>query len=233
MQYKNNIKISIDKRKLEILLRVGCPENVIWETIKTGKITKTGDKLIDDNLETFMDIKEFNNWGGNHNPKGINQYKQKKNLGQVVHHLDGQVVQQDAGQVADKDIDIDIDKNNINNYIKDFELFWNLYTPIKSNDGRFVAKGSKSACQQKYIKLLQKGVKNETIINGLKQYLTYCRENGYCSCGAEVFLNQRRFENDYTGNGTVQSRVATGSNGKGVSIVDIAREFIAETENRN
>ena len=59
MQYKNNIKISIDKRKLEILLRVGCPENVIWETIKTGKITKTGDKLIDDNLETFMDIKKI------------------------------------------------------------------------------------------------------------------------------------------------------------------------------
>lgn len=132
-----------------------------------------------------------------------------------------------------KDKDKDKDKYKDNIFIENFNSFWELYTPIKSSDGKFVSKGNKSSCQQKYIKLLQNGVKHETIISGLKQYLTYCRENGFCSCGAEVFLNQRRFENDYTGNGTVQSRVATGPSGKGSSIIDIAREFIEETNNRN
>lgn len=106
-----------------------------------------------------------------------------------------------------------------------FNEFWNYYTPIKATDGHFVAKGNKKSCQEKFNKIINKGVKYETIINGLKQYLTYCKENGMCSCGAEVFLNQRRWENDYSGNGTIQSNVASGLHRQSADIMETARQF--------
>ncbi len=115
MQYKNATKIIIDKRKLDILIRLGCPDNQILELIKIGKFTPTGDSLIDETLECLVDFKEFKNWGGNHNPKGINGCNKKKKRGQV----DQQVDKQDDCQVVDKDIDKDIeeDKDKKNKYI--------------------------------------------------------------------------------------------------------------------
>ena len=114
-----------------------------------------------------------------------------------------------------------------NNYIYSeyFEKFWELYTPIAAKDGRFVAKGNKKACQEKFNKITNEGVNYETIINGLKQYLTYCRENGVCSCGAEVFLNQRRWENDYTGSCTIPSSNTTRSNRQSTNVIAEAWEF--------
>ena len=106
MQYKSNTKILIDKRKLQTLLRLGCPKEIITDLIFEGKLFLTGDKLIDDNLEALIEEKEFKNWGGNRNPKGNNQYS----LGQVDHNLDhGQVIGQEVGQLADKDTDKDKD----------------------------------------------------------------------------------------------------------------------------
>lgn len=105
MQYKSNTKILIDKRKFETLLRLNCPKQILIDLIFENKLSLTGDKLIDDNLESLIEEKEFRNWGGNRNPKGNNQYT----LGQVDHNLDRG---QDVGQLAD--IDIDIDKDSIN-----------------------------------------------------------------------------------------------------------------------
>ena len=106
-----------------------------------------------------------------------------------------------------------------------FEEFWKAYTPVAGKDGRFVSKGNKKSCQEKYTQQLRKGIKHETIINGLKQYLTYCANNGVCSCGAEVFINQRRWENDYSGTGVIQSVEPRGLHRQGVDIVEAARQF--------
>lgn len=112
--------------------------------------------------------------------------------------------------------------NIINN---NFDEFWNYYTPVKSNDGHFVAKGNKKSCKEKFVKLINKGENYENIIRGLEQYLKYCQENGICSCGAEVFLNQRRWENDYSSNGTVQSNVPGRLHRQHPDIVETARQF--------
>lgn len=114
MQFRTTKKIVIDEQKLTVLIRLGCPDDRLLSVIKTGKFEKTGDKIIDEILECLVDRKEFKNWGGNHNPKGINSCKKRKKGGQV----DKQVDCQDGGQVVDKDIDIDIDKDKNKQYIE-------------------------------------------------------------------------------------------------------------------
>lgn len=196
MQYKSNKKIIIDKRKLDTVIRLGCPSDVLLRLITTGEYKPTGDSLIDENLESMRDEKEFTNWGGNRNPTGKNQYTSKNNkLGQVDHHLDHQDEAQDIGQLEDidKDIDIELDKDRYNNL---FEEFWNLYTPIKC-DGRFVAKGSKKTAYEKFVKILKKGESYENIIAGTKRYIEHCRANNQLTCQATVFLNQERWNNEY------------------------------------
>ena len=105
MQYRSNTKLVIDKRKLDVLIRLNCPDEQLLQVIKTGQFTPTGDKLLDDTLECLVDIKEFDNWGGKRQGAG-----RKKN--QDENHLDNQLENQDANQVVDIDID-----NNINNNI--------------------------------------------------------------------------------------------------------------------
>lgn len=119
MQFKKTKKLIIDEQKLNVLIRLGCPDDRLLSVIKTGKFEKTGDQIIDEILECLVDKKEFKNWGGNHNPKGVNGYNKKKKTGQVDH----QVGSQDGGQVVDKDKDIDKDKDNIKyiiNILSDF-----------------------------------------------------------------------------------------------------------------
>ena len=101
MQYKTTKKILIDKRKLDILLRLNCPKDVLYDVIIYNKITKTGDDLIDDNLESLIDIKEFSNWGGKRPNSGRKNHLEN----QVENHLENQEV----NQVVDKDKDIDKD----------------------------------------------------------------------------------------------------------------------------
>lgn len=133
MQYKTNIKIMVDKRKLDILLRLKCPEEILWEVIKTGEVHKTGDSLIDETLETLVDIKEFKNWGGSRKGSGR---KSKNNQDE------NQLEKQDESNLADKDIDIDIDNtiNSTNNTNinkrkdifcnSDFEKCFSIYNEV-------------------------------------------------------------------------------------------------------
>ena len=78
--------IILNKRTLEILFRIECPEREIINLLKTGLYEKTGDSLIDDLLDELI-IQEpeeipqnFDEEpvpvarGGNHNPNGVNQY---------------------------------------------------------------------------------------------------------------------------------------------------------------
>ena len=103
MQTRATKKIIIDATKLETLLRLGCPEKVITDYIIYDKITKQKDELINTILESLLDRKTFSNWGGNRNPTGKNQYKNKV-LGQVdLNHLDGQVVDKDKDKIKKED----------------------------------------------------------------------------------------------------------------------------------
>lgn len=80
-----------------------------------------------------------------------------------------------------------------------FDGFWKEYTPVRSFDGRVVNKGDKQKAKNKYLAILKEGVKSEEIIRGLKNYIADCHKNGFSTCGAQVFLNQRRWEREYEG----------------------------------
>ena len=109
MQYKNSVKIVIDKRKFEMAIRLGCDDKLLLEVIKNGFTTPTGDALLDELLETMIDVKEFSNWGGTRKNAG-----RKSRLNQDDNQLENQDENQDDCQLEDKDKDKDID---IDNYI--------------------------------------------------------------------------------------------------------------------
>lgn len=192
MQYKNATKIIIDKRKLDILIRLGCPDNQILELIKTGKFTKTGDSLIDETLECLADFKEFKNWGGNHNPKGINGCNKKKKRGQV----DQQVGSQDDCQVVDKDKDIDRDKdlNKKNNkkeiYKEKFEEWWSYFPKIRA--------GSKEKAYQCFIRtIIKEKVTPEWLIEKIKEYAESKEVKEGYACGGARYFNDCKYNNQY------------------------------------
>lgn len=102
MQNKVTTKLVIDKYKLDVLFRLGCPEQQIINLLKTNTFEKTGDPLIDDTLESLIDVKEFENWGGKR--EGAGRPKNQVDI-QVENQVDNQDGNQDAIQVADKDKD--------------------------------------------------------------------------------------------------------------------------------
>jgi hypothetical protein len=114
MQYKTNIKIIIDKRKIDTLFRLGCPDEIILDLIKTGNVAKTGDTLIDELLETLVDVKEFTNWGG----KRLNAGRKNQDKNQVENHLENHLASNLEDKDIDKDIELDKDKDNIIIYLK-------------------------------------------------------------------------------------------------------------------
>lgn len=121
MRYKTTKKILIDKMKLDILLRLNCPKDILIDLILYNKFTKTGDDLIDENLESLIDIKEFNNWGGKRPNSGRKNQVENQLENQDENHLENQDVNQDE----DKDKDIDID--NIYLYMRG--EYKNVYLP--------------------------------------------------------------------------------------------------------
>lgn len=110
MQCRISRRILIDEQKLEILLRLGVKNDIIFDTICGKKNAKTGDKIIDEILESLITKKEFKNWGGARKTAG-----RKRN--QVEKNLKKQDEKQDASHLADKDIDKDnlLLINNIKN----------------------------------------------------------------------------------------------------------------------
>jgi len=121
----------------------------------------------------------------------------------------------------------------VNIYDDYFNEFWECYTPIRDSNGDWVAKGSKKECKKKFIKIMSEGVSYEEIISSLKQYLEYCKTANRQSCGAEVFLNQRRWENDYSCEQTVKSDSGAGSKRqKPVNYLEVAARVAARYENK-
>lgn len=79
----------------------------------------------------------------------------------------------------------------------DFMEFWAAYTPVKCDDGKFVSKGDKKPTMEKYISLRKAGANHGAIMKGLQNYLSFCAANNSLTCGALVFLNQRRWQREY------------------------------------
>lgn len=141
MQNKKTRKIIIDQYKLDILFRLGCPDSVIIGLLKTGKFTKTGDRLLDETLESLLTIKEFSNWGGNHNPTGKNQHS-----GQLGGQLGGQLDLQDGGQLGGQDVGQDADKDKERDIKKHTTLSGDLVlSPITNNSFKEKEKEKESA----------------------------------------------------------------------------------------
>ena len=216
MQYKQSPKIIIDQRKLDLLIRLGCSEKVIFSAILGREYKPTGDNLIDETLECLVDRRLFENWGGSRAGAGRKTAKKNQLENQDENHLDNQ----DELQVEDKDIDKESDKDK--DIINKFESFWSLYTPIKTSDG-FVAKGNKQLALKSFKKAM-KGASYEKIIRGLKEYLTFCRENNRYTKQASTWLNQRGWEDDY---GSSQAIQAEGRRG-GSSFLNAMQDFLAD-----
>ena len=92
------------------------------------------------------------------------------------------------------------DSNSNNNKItiqneNHFEQFWNHYTPIEQ-DGRAVGKGSRKEAQAEYQKQLKKYNHTE-IMQGLKNYLTFCKEKGQLTLQAVRFLKKQTFLDEF------------------------------------
>lgn len=183
MDYKDSTKIIFNKRKLDILIRLGCPDKPLLEILKTGKFTKTGDKLIDETLESLVDFKCFKNWGGNHNPKGINGCNKTKKLGQVDLQVDQQVDRSRFGQVEDRDRDI-------NKYLLEFKEFIREY-PREVNNNKYNL--------NYFIEALKK-VSFDKLIEQVRNYSSKVeyegREKQYIKT-AENWLKEECWKNNY------------------------------------
>lgn len=100
-----------------------------------------------------------------------------------------------------------------------FNEFWSLYTPVKSSDGRVVGKGSKDDAKKKFLKILKGGESYANILRGLQNYINFCRENDQLTCGVTVFLNQKRWLDDYNCE-TVDAEHGRGQRQEPTSIVE-------------
>lgn len=154
----------------------------------------TGELPEDENLSMFCvgvsaSVQKYQGRGGNHNPAGKNQWsKVVKEVKSGQRGQTGQKIQTET-ETETETIKKKIQKEK-------FDEFWVEYKPVAGRDGTCVSKGNKSRCMEKFIKII-KTEDPKKIITGLRNYLDYCKENRLCSCGAEVFLNQRRWENEY------------------------------------
>jgi hypothetical protein len=76
-----------------------------------------------------------------------------------------------------------------------FEQFWQHYTPIEQQ-GRAVSKGNKKEAKAEYQKQLKTYTHNQ-IMQGLKNYLTFCKEKGQLTLQAVRFLKKQTFLDEF------------------------------------
>lgn len=96
--FEKSQQIILNKSILEILFRIGCPDEEIINLLKTGTAKKTNDSLINELLnELIINPQELKtesepqptSRGGNHNPSGANQYSdiETDNKKEVFEHI--------------------------------------------------------------------------------------------------------------------------------------------------
>lgn len=131
-QPKTSKKLIIDYNKLRSLIRFDCPEHLIIQALKLEPVGKTGDELIDDILESLVDYREFDNWGGDRLGAGRKPKNQLENQDEKINLKIKMVKSSCVNQDVDKDIDID--NNIINNNISEIKnnRFINEFTSFKA-----------------------------------------------------------------------------------------------------
>lgn len=115
MQSKLTTKIIIDKLKLDVLFRLNVSGDLILKRIK-GEEIQTDDPIVNDLLDSLIDVKTFDNWGGaregaGRKPLKTNENNQLENQDEKI-----KMIKSRSNQDADKDID-NINNKNINNNI--------------------------------------------------------------------------------------------------------------------
>lgn len=209
MQYQTNVKIVIDKRKLDTLIRLGVSDENLLSLIKTQRFEPTGDSLIDEYLSTLIDIKEFSNWGGSRKNSGR---KPKNN--QLENQDDFHLENQDESNLEDKDIDIesdseyDFDKKNDSDSKKEKgkkkESLLALPDPLSTAFNEFWADypkqraGSKQNAYKAFLKAVkEKRATAEKILSSVKEYAQSDEVKRGFAKGAAAWLNDDRFNNIY------------------------------------
>lgn len=115
MQSKLTTKIIIDKLKLDVLFRLNVSGDLILKRIK-GEEIQIDDPIVNDLLDSLIDVKTFDNWGGAREGAGRKPLKTNKNNQLENQDEKIKMIKSRSNQDADKDID-NINNKNINNNI--------------------------------------------------------------------------------------------------------------------
>lgn len=117
MQLRKTKKLVIDYDKLQVLFRLGCDDSLIIDALKLKSLRKTGDRLIDDILESFIDYREFDNWGGRR--KGAGRLKKNQLENQDENQLENQDDRHLAEQEQEQEKDVGFNfLNSVNSDIR-------------------------------------------------------------------------------------------------------------------
>ena len=138
MQYQTNVKIVIDKRKLDTLIRLGVSDQNLLSILKTQRFEPTGDALIDEYLSTLVDVKEFSNWGGirkNSGRKPKNNQLENQDDNQLENQDDNQLENQDDNQLENQD-DCNLDDKDKDIYVTGNSVTGNSVTGNSVTDSK-------------------------------------------------------------------------------------------------
>ena len=103
-QPRTSKKLIIDYNKLRSLFRFNCSEHLIIQALKLEPVEKTGDELIDDILESLVNYREFDNWGGGRLGAGRKPKNQLENQDEKINLKIKMVKSSCVNQDVDKDI---------------------------------------------------------------------------------------------------------------------------------
>lgn len=137
-------------------------------------------------LNKTISVKEFSsNYGGNRKNSG-----RKSNENKEINQVDHQVDKQDDCQVVDKDLKIkEVNKKEI--YKEKFEEWWSFYPKLRA--------GNKQKAFDKYIKAVEnEKLTPEWLLEKVKEYSNSEEVKKGYACGAEVYFNKCKYNNDYS-----------------------------------
>lgn len=161
--------------------------------ISNGRVSQVINELVDKGYLNAEYIKEDNQILARvlkiQSPPYPVKVFRKLNRGYLENDEGG--IKYSKGGYLENDKDNNINNNNINNniYIGEFEEIWKAYPNKKGKDNS----------RRDYIKARKDGVTYETIVNGLKKYLMYCKKEKkwYKPKNGSTWFHQRSWNDEY------------------------------------
>jgi len=130
---------------------------------------------------------------------------------------------------------IKLNENNLNNkkdnIFIDFQEFWDHYTPIECN-GRMVSKDNKKLAEEKY-KKIRNSYSKELILDKLKKYLTYCKQNSILTKAVHRWLSSTDFNDNEEATSITSNKIATKQDLQKEQDLEIYKNFMERTSNSN